>query len=397
MDAARAGTLYTKLIQQGSAEDAAMKERVTGKDPKPGAFNRFSNALADAVDARADDLKPFIDAGDQQGRFVQLNTFLMAVEAERGGMALTEAEYMTALIRWNLWFKRKQLKFNMPPIKPADALAIITEIHAASWQDDAGFKAYCAAVDDPHRAVFDMRKVFATAGLAVTYVYTVMHFLHQHTLPIDSLNEKTATDIHHLSGKMPPLTAFAGYADWGPGNNGSIPLNKANHFLKHVLDAHPAEDLPWQGECAVWWEALDIKLTRADAEARMSGTLFNAVKTHFPAEATGRLPFAKVEAVIGAVKSGGGWPALLQQQLVTGYADAYVAYALNLSRSMTNIIVHTDAGAGRILVKGLHGKFYLGGRIDGSTLGLSTCFVPIPTTNLVDLHLARKVWQVSPI
>lgn len=403
MDAAKAENLYTKLIRQGGSEETAMKERVAGKPPgkpgepgKPGAFNRFSNALADAVDARADDLRPQIDAGDQQGRFVQLNTLLMAIDAERGGMGLTEAEYITWLVRWNQWFKLKQLKFNIPPIKPADALELLVEIHGASWQDDAGFKAYCAAVSGPHRTIFDMRKIFAAAGLAKTCVYSVMHFLHQHTLPIDSLNDKTATDIYHLSSKVPPLTAFAGYADWGPGNHGTVPANKENHFLKHVLDAHPAEDLPWQGECALWWEALDIKLTREDAEAKMGSVLFNAVKAHFPADAKGRLPFAKVEAVVAAVKSGGGWPALLRGQLVAGYAAAYVAHALALSQSMTNIIVHTDAGAGKVYVKGLNGKFYLGGRVDGSTLGLSTCFIPIPGTDLINLHVPRKIWQVSP-
>jgi len=252
-------------------------------------------------------------------------------------------------------------------------------------------------VPDPHRRVFDMRKAFADVGLPLTDVYTAMHFLQQHALPVEALSANTATDIHHLSTKAPPLTAFGGYADWGPGNHGSVPANKEGHFLKHVLDAHPKEDLPWQGECARWWEALKIRLTREDAEAGLGAVLWAKVKAHFPAEAKSPLAYDKVEAVVGAVKGGGGWPALLKARLVNDHAAAYVAFALDLSKSMQHVIVHTDATRANVFLKGVKDGFFLGGRMDGATLGLSTCFVPKPGTDLVNLHEALKIWRVSPL
>jgi hypothetical protein len=64
---------------------------------------------------------------------------------------------------------------------------------------------------------------------------------------------------------------------------------------------------------------------------------------------------------------------------------------------MTHIIVHTDEGGSKLNIKGLKDEYFLGGRMDGSALTLSTCFVPKPGTDLVNLNVARKVWQVSPI
>ena len=391
MDAARAENLYAKLVKQAEAEASAVKTMSTK------AWARWTDAVADAVFARANEILPAIDGADQTERFKQVGSLLGAVDAERAIVpGLDEAGYVTWLLRWNKWFRQQQVKLNLPPIGHQRSFEILTEIHNASWQKDAGFKAFCLAVSDAHRRIFDMRKAFADAGLPQTDIYTAMHFLQQHALPVDALTDNTATDLHHLSTKAPPLTAFGGYADWGPGNHGSIPANKEGHFLKHVLDAHPKEDLPWQGECAIWWKALDLKFTREDAEGKL-GALWHKVMVHFPAEPKGQLPFDKVEAVIGVVKAGGGWPALLKGQFVASHAAAYAAFALNLSRTMSHAIVHTYPTKAQVLVKGVKDPYYIGGRMEGSVLGLSTCFVPKPGTDLVNLHEATKIWRVSPL
>jgi hypothetical protein len=392
VDADRALGCYTKFIKQNEAVDATIQARATN------AFRNISDAVGDAALLYTAEFTAAITEVSQAQRFVQTNTLLKAIESESNATGCQPGVYAGYLALWNQWFHQRQLKLNNPPIVVNEAYAMVLELYNASWDDDAGFKAYCAAVSNPHRGIYDMRKKFAAAGLPMTSVYTTMHFLKQHNLPVDKLNDGTAKDLHYLSTLAPPLTVFGGFAAWGPGNHGSIDENKKGHFLKHVLDAHPLPEqaLPWQGECAIWWRKLDIRLTRQLAEDKLPGGLFQSVKQHFPAEATGTLPFEKVEAVIGAVKSGGGWPAELQTRFLNDYQIKYVNAALEMSRSMTDIIVHTDETGSKINLKGLKGEFFIGGRMEGSALGLSTCFVPKPGIDLASLNVNRQVWKVSP-
>jgi hypothetical protein len=384
-----AAEIYATFIKradpQESMKDAATKILKLRKDE-----------TGDALKTNSAHFLPLTDKPTQAERFKDVVSLIKNLETEAAEAGKPIDEYALWLIRWNTWFHQTQIKLNTPPILAATALAMAIEIQDAGWWDDAGFKDYCAKVTNPQREIFNMRKAFIDAGLSMMDLCATLHFLQQHSLPVEKLNTSTSTDIYYLSLKAPPLAGFKGFAEWGPGNNKSVPENKANHFLKHVLDAHPKENLPWQGECAVWWRTLDLKLTRQAAETGLPGFVFNLVQAHFPVESAGVLPFDKVEAVVGAVKSNGGWPQPMLQQFVSAYEDAYLATALTLSQTMTNVIVHTDAQGGVVFLMGLNGPFFVGGRMEQTTLGLSTCFVPKPGADPYTRNKAFIIWQVSP-
>jgi hypothetical protein len=393
MDAEHADKVYAHLIRKGDAENVAIRDRSRR------AFQKLSDDVGDAVHLFKTEIAPLIAGASQEERFKDASTLLNGIATESAAAHIQPGEYAGWLALWNGWFQQRQLKLNQPPILAGAAIAMLKEINNAGWDDDAGFKAYCATVPNPHRGIHDMRQALAGAGLPMTDVYTTMHFLQQHALPIARLNAGTAKDIHHLSLLAPPLTAFAGYADWGPGNHGSIAENKAKHFLKHVLDAHPEpkQALPWQGECAVWWEKLDIRLKRETAAQKMPGPLFDTVKSHFPAGPADALALDKVETVVGIVKAHGGWGSSMLDHFKSEYEAKYLNAAITMSQSMTNIIVHVDEGGTKVNLKGLNGRYFLGGRLEGTTLGLSTCFVPKPGVDLAALNVDRQVWQVSPL
>ena len=337
-------------------------------------------------------------------RFIKTRTMFTAIRNEAAAAGVTTDQYVAYLALWNDWFRTKQLRLHIEPISAANAIAILREIFDADRCSNAGFKLYCssAKVRNPHRAIFDMRNQLIEAGLPAAQVYNAMHFVQQHSLNPGHLNAVAVIDFYNLSLQVPPRTAFAGFADWGPGNHRTISLNKRNHFLKHVLDAYPGPDqnLPWQGECAVWWEYLNIQLTRQDARDAMTHRFFhNHVVPLFPPTG-GRddvLPFLNVSALVNAVKTNGGWYPALLNKFVATYEDAYVQAAINLSQNMTNVIVHTaSANSPVLMVKGINGRFFIGGRMEGNVLGISTCLVPMPGVDLVNLHIPLKVWQVSP-
>ena len=388
--------INTLIQKNGPALGPALTQTVTN------ALTPIADAVADAVDLYIDPIAPLISEATAQQRFAKTRTMYVAIANESATVGCTPADYVMCLVLWNSWFRTRQIRLHMAPISATDAAAIVVEIFQPNRCEDAGFKHYAALVASPHRALFDMRNQLLGAGAPVTEVYRLMHFVHQHHVSPANLNAVSVLDMRHLSLLAPPRTAFAGYADWGPGNHGSIPLNKKNHFLKHVLDAHPlpGQDLPWQGECEVWWRHLNIQLTRQDARDGMTHSFFNTHASPLFPPGTGRddvLPFANVTALVHAVKANGGWYSGLLNQLVNTYAAAYAQAAIDLSQNMTNIIVHKLAPNNPVLmVKGINGRFYIGGRMEGNALGISTCLVPVPGTDLVNLHVPNQVWQVSP-
>ncbi len=390
MDEERNKKIYVKLIQKTDPEDPVIRDRVIK------AWAKWSNDTGDAVLNFNLEFAACITGGSQQERFKDATTLVQALETESNETHTHVATYAGWICLWNMWFRQSQIKLKMPPILAAPALAMAIEIANGGWDDDAGFKQFCLTAPSPHREIYDMREAFRSAGLPLTDVYTAMHFLQQHSLPISKLKPSTATDIHYLSRLAPPLTPFAGYADWGPGNNKNPVDNKKNHFLKHVLDAHPEENLPWQGECGVWWRKLDIKLTRK-AAGPLPGSVMGPMDKDFPEGEAGVLPFDKVAKLVGLVKLNGGWPLLLLNQLISDYQDKYTNTAITMSQAMTGIIVHTDAQGGKVLMMGLNGDFFIGGRMEGAVLGISTCFVPKPEVDKTTLNQANKIWQVSPL
>ncbi|QMW24127.1 hypothetical protein [Sandaracinobacteroides saxicola] len=394
MDAERAGKLYVKFVQRGEPVNNLIRDRCLA------AFAKWTDDVADAVLLFATEMLPCIAGGNQNERFIETNTLLIATTATVSGAALTPIEAVYRLCMWNSWFRQRQLNLKAAPIQLPMAMEIYNEINDGGWDTDAGFLAFCAAVTEPHRKIYDIRKAFVDAGLPKLNVYATMHFLQQNVLPITRLNVGTAVDIYRMSLLAPPLTAFAGFDDWGPGNHGSIAENKLCHFLKHVLDAHPLGDkqkLPWVDETAVWWRELNIRLTGERAQAGLGVMLWNAVRAHFPATLSDHLLPANAPQVVAKVRAGGGWPQLLKDWLVAQYADAYAAYALNLSRAMTDIIVHVDETGSNVNMKGVNGGFFLGGRPEGAVLGLSTCFYAKPDVNLKTVNVDRQIWQVSPL
>lgn len=393
MDVPRAEKIYSRLAQKGDAVDAAIKSRGLQQ------LSAYPDDLGDAICLFFNELAPWITGNNQTERMIKVNSLAKSIYSESAANNTHPAQYTGWLVLWNTWFRRTHLKLQNPPVLAAKALEIAKEIEAGGWDDDAGFKAYCEHAPEADKLLFNMRKTFEDMGVPKTNLYATMHFLQQNSLSVEKLNVGTARDIYYLSLKAPPLTKFEGFDDWGPGNHGSVEDNKMNHFLKHVLDAHPEGDkqkLPWQDECGVWWEKLQIKLTRKQAADNMLPTMFNLVKVHFPAEDDGALPYHKVGTVVGIVKNNGGWPAALKAMLVDGYADLYIKTAVALSKTMTNVIVHTDKAGTLVQVKGVNGSFYIGGRMEGVDLGISTCFVPKPDVDKVTVNVDKQIWQVSP-
>ena len=345
------------------------------------------------------DVKNLVDGATQQDRFVQLNNLMRNIENERNAQTHSIDQYADMLFQWNRMFELKQTSMNVPPITKAIAWEIYDEIVNGHRTIDRGFQRYVALTRNAQRNIFDMRRELDRSGEPKTAVYDVLHLLNQNNVPFDKLKDTTVVDIYNLLAVVPPLQGFAGYADWGPGNHGSVAANKREHFCKHVLNADRNDAIPWMEEARLWWEVLGIRLSKRDARRLLGIGPFSVVEPLFvPSSTSGDdalLPLDKVPTFVEALRPLRHYDTELTDEMYRRHGQAYVNHALTLSQSMTNIIVHTDPQGGKAYLKGVNGRVYIGGRIEAGVLGISTCFMPKPGVDLAKVNAEHKIWDVS--
>jgi hypothetical protein len=166
------------------------------------------------------------------------------------------------------------------------------------------------------------------------------------------------------------------------------------HFYKHCLNAHPKEELTWHDECKIWWEKLGIVLKKDDAKAKVSGLLFAKLLPLFENE--DRLPAARAGDAVKAAREAGGWGDRLLTDLHAAYGKAYADLAISMSKDMKHVMVHGDVKKNyAVMVKGIHGRFFIGSRIEANDLAISTCFAPRPNINLATVNEEKKLWDIK--
>jgi hypothetical protein len=287
----------------------------------------------------------------------------------------TPAVRASQLVRWNALFRRSDRRIGDQIVSAVDARTMLDEVYGGNHHVTNGVIAYCTAVPTPHRGMFQMRAAFDAAGVVRTNCYAIINFLHQYNCTYGELNAVSAVNLYRFSAAAVPLTQFAGFADWGPGNYGNPIENGAKHFLKHVLNANYDinQALDWVGECTVWWQALNIQLTRRIFVASVpAGPAYAAALAYFPAELDIPLPTAGVVPFITAMRIS-NWPALLIQWMIDNYRAAFLQLGLNRSQNLVDAAVcNTSKG---VFMIGRNGPFFILGRFEGALLGMSSCYV----------------------
>ncbi len=361
----------------------------------------LANDVGESVLRYRSDFKVRIDDTQSMVRATKLVTLcrLVGNNADFGDKASQRA---LRLSRWYRLFGNKDPLVKKLFPDPKVLCEMLDEIFDTAQSISPAFRSYCGGVDGAAENVYAMREAMQKAGKARTMVYNVIHFMHQNGLDAGTLTGENIVSVMAMASKAPPYQAFAGYAAWGAGNHKDAEENKRMHFQKHVLDAHTSdkEKLEWHDECPIWWKTLGIQLTRKDAMALASTAMAGKLKPMFPGGTadTDLLPLGKVVAAVKASRDVGGWGQPLLNHLYDSYGDIYVNAALTMSRNMTHVLVHSvPRKPYAAFLKGVNGDCYIGGRIEGDELTISTCFVPKPDVDKATLHEDRKFWTVAPL
>ena len=271
---------------------------------------------------------------------------------------------------------------------------MVTEIFDSGQSLSAEMKAYCKTAGAAAN-VYGFRAAMQSAGKPTMMVYNVIHFMHQNGLDSSKLTAQNIVNVMAMAIKVPPHQVFAGIPAWGAGNHGDVEENKRMHFRKHVLDAHPVEQLPWLDECNLWWNRLKISLTRKQVQT-LAPAFLPRVTARFPASDDEPMSKDKAAGIVDDARKAGGWPDALIDHLYGQYGAAYVDGAIAMSRGMQHAIVHTLADKPyAVFLKGIQGVYFIGGRIENGEITISTCFAPRPGVNLETLNADKKLWDVT--
>jgi hypothetical protein len=312
---------------------------------------------------------------------------------KRGEFGDTTKKRAIRLIRWHRTFGA-EVKPTDKKFQPLHVVReMIDEIYDSGQAVSNAFRAYCKT-DGAAETIFQMRKAMEDAGKGKLTTYNVIHFMYQNQFDFKKLTPENIVNLFKMALKAPPLTRFAGHTMWGSGNHDSPEDNKKKHFYKHVLDAHPTEQLTWHDECGRWWKALGIEYTRKQARADLP--FFARVSALFPADDDTPLAADKAPDLVIQARTNGGWGNAALNRLHNGWGAAYADMALALSRDMKHMIVHTEPRkAYAVFLKGINGDFFIGGRIEDEELTISTCFIPRPDVNKKTLNEDKLIWRVT--
>lgn len=355
-----------------------------------GAFAAHTNAMSNEVGQvmRLDRLAltatvTSADAsqGSLLGRLKKLSTFLH----HEVGAGTSPSARAATLLRTHTALGMSLHSFQAFPKTQLPVLAdLVTELHDTGGYLSTAFVAYLAKFpsDAPLRLV-RMREALLKAGGAGTTLYLMIHFYKQHGLGFEAILDGNVFALDRIRRIAPPNKAFDGFPQWGSGNapDRTVPTNKKNHFLKHVLDSDPlGAALDWKDELRLWWSELGIKLERQEARRLLGIVAFAPVEAMFSQGGSNTtdkspLPISQVVPFLAFLRDSGTMSPALANALYDRYGPAYVQYAVQASPNMADALVHATKGdPTTVYISGSVDDLFIIGRMQGAVLGISACY-----------------------
>jgi hypothetical protein len=261
-------------------------------------------------------------------------------------------------------------------------LALPDTIPIDSWTSLANACQGVPLADHPHLAGFYQSRNARTALLDIQEIFAranrdqlgaealeVMKSVVEHHGVTGGVTPDAILNLIRMIRAFPPNSHFPGFPQWGIGDNVSAPANLESHVLKHVC-RQPVDLEFGVSETVAWWATLNVRLTQADF-VRLAVSPPMPVLNCFD----GVNPLAgerlKKFLIYQALANQPAVTQFLKNQALNGYRD----YAINHSRAMTNIVVHSNGE--RVFISGQSGNAFIVGRFEGPVLGISSCYFPL--------------------
>jgi hypothetical protein len=182
---------------------------------------------------------------------------------------------------------------------------------------------------------------------------------------------------------------FHGFADWGPGDHGNPQANLEGHFDKHVLGKD--NDIKFRvWEMAKWWHALGLQLTKDEYTKNSNAPQPGALQL-FPQQ--GNLLDGNFQALAQLIDPISAEPNLVQL-LKAKLQKAYGEFAIAQSKVLTETLVHGNEQ--KVFLSGCISaiSLFIIGRVDGNTLGISSCYFVPPGNMPAKLDDRKRFWPL---
>jgi hypothetical protein len=323
------------------------------------AIEQISRATLDAAFEAADDFR----AGCNHQYNLLLN-FLRGLD-EDGNVAAK----LLALRQINLAFGcQATLLPNQTP------LVRWTVFGAACGLVPAAHRPHLAAFflsRNPGTALRDMETLFHTANLVGNgaQALEVMKVVMERNGDPSGISVITIVPLVQMLAVYRPMSGFMGFTQWGPGDHGDQASNLEAHVLKHVC-RQPVDVNFGVSETIAWWDVLRVRLTLADYD-QLAVNPMPMARACFEGALPLRGDRLKSFLICQALQNELALTQFVKNQALIRYRD----FAIDSSRVMTNVIVHSNGI--RVFISGCAGDAFIIGRLDGAQLGISSCYRPL--------------------
>jgi len=239
-------------------------------------------------------------------------------------------------------------------------------------------------------ALTDMRTIYAAAHNAggrgqeaLSVMATVME---ENGVP-GGITAATIVALMNMLAQFAPRGGFAGFTQWGPGDNANPAANLEAHVRKHVC-RDPLDVEFGVSETMAWWALLNVQLTLQDYE----GAAVNPMpQARFCFDGANPLAGDRLKRflVLQAFTN----EAALTTLVVGRSQIAYGNYAINQSAHMANVIVQSNGV--RVFISGSYnGQVFIIGRFDGAQLGISSAYIPLDLQAKLDGAASNICWAL---
>jgi hypothetical protein len=183
-----------------------------------------------------------------------------------------------------------------------------------------------------------------------------------------------------------PMSGFAGFTQWGPGDHGDPGANLDAHTLKHVC-RQPATPEFGVYEAVIWWDLLRVRLTVTDYD-RLTVQPTTRIRDCFDGNAPLRGDNLRRFMTHQGLNNEPALQQFVKNQALLPYRD----FAIQSSRVMTDVIVQSDGG--RVFISGAAGDAFIIGRYEGDQLGISSCYFPLDLNEKLTDAAAKLCWPL---
>lgn len=256
-----------------------------------------------------------------------------------------------------------------------------------------------AATHPPHLARFyqsrnartalrDIEDIFHAANLAGhgAQALEVMKVVMERNGDPTGITTMAIVSLVNMLRSHRPMSGFMGFTQWGPGDNANPNANLDAHVLKHVC-RQPVDVNFGVSETVKWWDALHVCLTLADYD-RLAVNPMPQVRMCFDGVQPLRGDRLKRFLVYQALQNQPALTQFVKSLALIPYQD----FAIENSRVMTNVIVHSNGT--RVFISGSAGDAFIIGRFEGAQLGISSCYRPLDLAGKLRGARANMCWPL---